>query len=203
MRSPIDIPSPETSGSIDPPRRQRLDASRLHVGEFLSDVQYYKVVKVSPRTVTVSNERGFESKIDRTIIEEGMYSAGQYNLKQTLNRSQACELLENAGSAVFTVNFRKQVREKELREQILEAIATPDGELLGRSELQKRIKQVSKTALEGEERTLIGYLVDSEPRMGRSTVIDLNIPPDRDRLRLVDHRTLNWLIIRNVKYIVR
>ena len=65
-----------------------------------------------------------------------------------------------------------------------------------------------KEAYKGENRTLIGYLKHTETGFGRSSVIDLEQErgdnPDWDaRTRQVDHRTLNWLISKNVKYIVK
>lgn len=55
----------------------------------------------------------------------------------------------------------------------------------------------------GEERTLRGRLVNSEHLMGRSMVEDLDVDADSHRLRQVDHRTINWLIVDGVKYIAK
>ena len=54
------------------------------------------------------------------------------------------------------------------------------------------------TKQNGEERTMIGHLIDIEPKMGRSYVFDL----EKKGTRLVDHRTLDWLIIKGTKYYV-
>lgn len=48
----------------------------------------------------------------------------------------------------------------------------------------------------------MGYLLETEPKMGRSQVIDLEAPAGR-RHRLVDHRTINWLILKNIKYVTK
>jgi len=50
----------------------------------------------------------------------------------------------------------------------------------------------------GEERVLRGRLVNPEPLMGRSYCEDLN--ESDDRLRLVDHRNLKWLIVEGTKW---
>uniref|UniRef100_B8HYX3 Uncharacterized protein n=1 Tax=Cyanothece sp. (strain PCC 7425 / ATCC 29141) TaxID=395961 RepID=B8HYX3_CYAP4 len=55
---------------------------------------------------------------------------------------------------------------------------------------------------DGSERILRGRLVEPEPLLGRSHVEDLDIK-DGDRLRQVDHRTLIYLIVDGVKYIVK
>lgn len=58
---------------------------------------------------------------------------------------------------------------------------------------------------DGTERVLRGRLVQPEPLLGRSQVEDLDIDAmnPRERFRLVDHRTLKWLIIDGVKYEVK
>lgn len=56
--------------------------------------------------------------------------------------------------------------------------------------------------LEGKERTIRGRLISSESLLGRSTVEDLDLPLKENRVRQVDHRTINWLILDFVKYVV-
>lgn len=55
---------------------------------------------------------------------------------------------------------------------------------------------------DGDKRTLRGRLIVAEPLMGRSMVEDLDLPLDdkAGRVRLVDHRTIEWLVINNVRY---
>lgn len=55
---------------------------------------------------------------------------------------------------------------------------------------------------EGEERVLRGRLVQPEPLLGRSHVEDLDIT-EGHRLRLVDHRTIKWLVLEGVRYLVK
>ena len=54
---------------------------------------------------------------------------------------------------------------------------------------------------DGTERVLRGRLVHPEPLLGRSMVEDLDLPSDR--FRLVDHRTLKFLVVDGVKYSVK
>ena len=53
--------------------------------------------------------------------------------------------------------------------------------------------------IEGELCEITGHLIDSENNMGRSTVIDLNAPI-YNNFRQVDHRTIEYIIYKNVKY---
>jgi len=56
---------------------------------------------------------------------------------------------------------------------------------------------------DGTERTLRGKLVTPEPLLGRSSVIDLDIPAGEHNLRLIDHRTVVSLTLDGVKYTVK
>lgn len=53
---------------------------------------------------------------------------------------------------------------------------------------------------DGTERVLRGRLVRPEALLGRSMVEDLDVAEKKNRIRLVDHRTLKWLIVDGVKY---
>lgn len=57
---------------------------------------------------------------------------------------------------------------------------------------------------DGTERTLRGRFVKHEVMFGRSTCEDFDVPKTdkEDGLRLVDHRTLKYLIVDGVKYTV-
>lgn len=50
--------------------------------------------------------------------------------------------------------------------------------------------------------TITGFLVKTEERLGRSTIIDLSADYGKG-WRLVDHRTVEEIIIKNVKYTLK
>lgn len=180
-----------------------INTEKLAVGDYLSEIQYYKVIKVNPKTVALIDDKGKESTVDKELIALGMHSASQYTSEKVVTRTEIKEILEQAGNNVFTVNFNKQVKDKEVKDKLLNAIKNEEGNPLSYQEMEKALKKVSKHLMEGEERTLIGHLYSNEPQMGRTQVIDLEIPIGEYRVRQVDHRTINWLIIKNVKYIVK
>lgn len=57
------------------------------------------------------------------------------------------------------------------------------------------------TKADGTERQLTGRLLSTEPLLGRSFVEDLELV--RDRIRLVDHRTIKWIIVDDTFYVVK
>ena len=46
------------------------------------------------------------------------------------------------------------------------------------------------------------HLVEAESSLGRSTVIDLTSKSD-NKFRQVDHRTINYIIYHNIKYVLK
>lgn len=100
------------------------------------------------------------------------------------------ELVEAATSADFHTEERK-VALTRVAEQLVASVNRPF--------------TVCFKKQEGEERVLRGRLIRAEPILGRSMVEDLDIPHDdkKGRVRLVDHRTLVYLIVDGVMYRVK
>lgn len=55
---------------------------------------------------------------------------------------------------------------------------------------------------DGSERVLRGRLISHEALLGRSMVEDLD-QDGKDRLRLVDHRTIRFLVVDGIKFVVK
>jgi hypothetical protein len=55
---------------------------------------------------------------------------------------------------------------------------------------------------DGQERVLVGRLLNTENHMGRSNVEDLQTT-DKNKMRQVDHRTINWTIVRGIKWMTK
>lgn len=55
---------------------------------------------------------------------------------------------------------------------------------------------------DGTDRILVGRLVDTENTMGRSNAVDLKIATGHNQ-RQIDHRTLEYVILKNTKYTVK
>lgn len=187
---------------------KKSEIKKVKVGTILSEIQYYKVVGIDSNATTVKNERGFEFKIGNNIVEEGSFSADQFEKEEKITKTAMGELFSSIGDTVFTVNFNKQVKKEDIKTVLETLYANKGGAIISKADFDKKVKAILASVYEGEERTLTGYRISSDVVLGRSTVIDLNLEPDFTkaydvRLRQVDHRSINWLIYKNVKYIVK
>ena len=132
-----------------------------------------------------------------------MYSASQYQIEKSITRTEVNNILANIGQQIFTINFNKQVKQDDIKNKLLTAIKDEEGNPLTYEQIEKNLKIISKELNKGEERTLIGYLLEINNEMGRSSAIDLEIERGQNRLRQIDHRTINYLIFKNTKYLVK
>jgi len=182
--------------------KENLNVEKIKVGEYLAEIQYYQVVKVNPKTIKVVSDKGVESNIDKDLVLD-MYSASQYQIEKYITRTEVNNILANIGQQIFTINFNKQVKQDDIKNKLLTAIKDEEGNPLTYEQIEKNLKTISKELNKGEERTLIGYLLEINNEMGRSSAIDLEIERGQNRLRQIDHRTINYLIFKNTKYLVK
>ena len=205
----INQPPMSNSNNNAPPQppAKRCKFDSIKENDFFSEVQYYKCIDKSQQSVDVQNARGFEFEIAKPIIEEGSWSASQHPKEVKVSRTDCIKKMLHAKADIFTVNFNKKPNADShsnvLKKATIADITDP-----------KKLRKLSKELEKGQERTLIGHLVEAEPLLGRSKVIDLeehfrNIErkkrkqPTNHTLKQVDHRHINWLIINGTKYVVR
>ena len=98
--------------------------------------------------------------------------------------------MAEANSKCFTVCFTTKVDDKMVQEKLkgIKSKLSAD-----------KARNLAKEILIGKETQLTGRLSRAEGKLGRSLVIDLPTAGYRQ----VDHRTLKWFIVDNVKYTVK
>ena len=171
-------------------------AEDLKEGEWLSGTVYYKVGKRVGTSHEVSDAFGRRLTVGNTILQDEMISAAQYDNEVRVTRSEMVEKLINAGDCTFTIQFRKQLTGKDVCDKL-------ERDNFSTQPAAKKVKLCGQSIKLGEVRTLVGYVRNTEHVMGRSNVVDLGIPFSQHRERQVDHRTLESLILKRVKYILK
>ena len=174
---------------------KRCDSSQLKTGDRLSRIQYYEVVSIDEEKnqYQLKNQQGFEFIVTPGIVEAEMFSADQFTSDVKVTRSELVSILESAGDTCFTVTFMKQTKDKDIADRLKD---------IDMSEYtsDRARRKLARELIAGEERVLRGYLQSTEPKLGRSMVIDLAIPEGRHNIRLVDHRTIKSIVLKNVRY---
>ncbi len=182
--------------------QKRCDVSKLSLGDVLSVTRYYRVDYITPHSVTVTDleldkpDKKVQLTISPAVVERECYSHNQYTETKPVTITELTRRLEHVGDTVFSCKFRKKVSPTQVHEKLTRAY-TQDNAIL--TSAPKR-RKLSRTLLEGEERTLVGSLATKETGLGRSKVFDLKLPFGQNE-RQVDHRTLEELIHKNVRYV--
>lgn len=180
----------------------------LKVNECLSEVQYYRVVKIAGEKIQLVNDWNENIVVDKSYVEKCLTSAEQFDKTETLNKTDAASLLLKNPNVVMTVNFNKQVKEADVKKQIHELYPNKGGKILSEADFKKNVNTILKSALEGEGRNMIGFHRSHINDLGRLEFIDLEVEKDstksyENRVRFIDTRTLNFLILRGVKYLIK
>jgi len=177
--------------------------SNLAVGNVLSETTFYTVSKIKGDQAELKTSSGVDVVLDKGYIEGLLDSGDQFTKEEKISKTDAANLLLKSSGVVLTVNFNKQVKEADVVSEIIDAYenSTP-------KDFATKLKKAVKKGLEGEPRTLRGYHYGNQDEYGRLHVYDLDIPLDPSKSyntsqRLIDTRTISWLIVRGVKYTVK
>lgn len=98
--------------------------------------------------------------------------------------------MAEANSKCFTVCFTTKIDDKMVQEKLKDIKTKLSAD---------KVKALAKEVLLGKESELVARLSRAEGKLGRSLVVDL----PTQGYRTVDHRTIKWIIIDNVKYTVK
>ena len=172
----------------------------LKEGNVLSETQFYVVQKIVGEKVQLGTESGSPIVVDKGYVESLLVSANQYTETQKITRTELAELLVSNPYVAMTVNFNKQVKEADVFKEILDVHKNT-----APVKVEKEFKAAIKKALNGEQRTIVGRHNGHKDEFGRVQFIDMEIAKEASatydkRQRLVDPRTINWLILRGVRY---
>lgn len=183
----------------------------LKAGEKLSEVQYYSVKSVDTRakTAVLITDAGDAIEIDQKYIETNMASSNQFTETKEINRTEAAALFIASPGIVMTVNYNTQVKEKDALAAMEAIYPNKGGKMTSEADYKKKAKEILASVIVGKERTMIGRHYGSVNEFGRVSFIDMEITKDAakadydSRTRQVDPRTINWMIIKGVKYTVK
>lgn len=170
------------------------DPSKLAVGDWYSLTQYYKVKDIEKENVQVKSHGGKELVISKDILQHEMHSGMAFEKTEKLPMTKMANVLLSTKDSVFTICFQKKIDSKDVKEALIHAKPVD-------FKNESKAKALVKDLLSGQEHTMTAKLHKFEPKLGRSLCFDLNMPHNCG-WRWVDHRTVQWMIINSVKYVL-
>ena len=167
----------------------KLDASALKAGDFLSRISYMRVLGVDGDSVEVENKDGFRWSVSKSILEAEACAADQFTTERKVTRTELARILEqDVRDSVFSACFTKLPDPRD-QEALL------DGADISTTAKRRRL---AKELTVGKERVIFAHITDTH-EMGRLPVHDLEAKGER----LVDLRTVKWVVFGNTKYEVK
>ncbi len=171
----------------------------------LSETQFYSVEQIKGEKVQLKNDAGELIVVDKPYVESCLATSDQVTETKKMSRTDLANLFLSSPNIICSVNFNTKVDQKEVLKQLVELYPNKGGKILSQADYEKAINKALKSALVGEERTMVGRHYGSQDEFGRISFIDMEEKKDATkdydtRSRKVDPRTLNWLILRGVKY---
>ena len=145
--------------------------------------------------VAVRNQHGHTMQMSKELLET-MYSAQHYAREVNMNMTGLAELLQSVQDVIFTIEFKRQPTEQSAFDIIQNA---------GNNWFKdaKKMSAMAKSVVEGSDCVLTCHMVEVENNLGRSLVIDLKADSQANRFRQIDHRTIESIIFKNVKYVLK
>lgn len=195
---------------------------KINVGDFLSDQSHYKVVSIASSSANLHHiEADTDITVSLAYIKGLMKSANEFLEERAVTKADKRDgtpgirtIFENISSPeVFTVCFKKQNtpktktalnKEKDKRvEAFVEAIEKAKSSkksisMVAAKHFEELIKNPILPYVEGEDRILRGYKIQSQSVDGRYQCMDMEIKSPRP----VNINTIKWLIYKGVKYTV-
>jgi hypothetical protein len=173
----------------------RCDTKKVKVGSVYSRHSFGTVTDIAGDTFTVQNEKGDSWQIGRTILEKEFSFAEQFDSEETVNRTRAIEVMVENPQTAMTIHYNKapEVADKDGKIGVATALKNGQGAMS-----DKEWKKLVATQVAGEEREMIGHHFGAFDEHRRLHFVESGKGP-----RLVDPRTLNWLIVKRVKYTVK
>ena len=177
-----------------PKDEAKWDANKLAVGNMFSGTSYYKTVSKTSASEVFCYELNFNNRgveIDRDIMRDEMYSSSLYEEEVPVTRTELATILTEANNKCLQVSFLTKASEKSVQEKLAAQKAAP--------KTDKEAKQLAKECLFGNETTLDCRMSKAEGKLGRSLVVELG----SQGYRQVDHRTINYIIMNNTKFVLK
>lgn len=189
-----------------------MEINKLTKGSILSETSFFVVQEVKTDVVIVKDDLGNEVKINHNYVNSILNSADQFSNDQPKTMTELAEIFINSPRIAMTVSFYKKDTEKSKKayeaekkakiEEIQNATVAQVPSLLN-----ELIENPLSHTIPGELRVMKGRHYGNVDDLGRINFIDMEIERTKadydDRMRQVDPRTIQYIIVGGVKYTLK
>lgn len=185
-----------------------MKSSALVKGSILSESSFFIVKDVLKNgDIIVVDDHGNNVEIGKAYVEGVLSSADQFDKEENKTMTELAELFINSARIAMTVAFMKKDTEKTKKaynqekqakiDQITNAKVSDVPRLLN-----DLIENPITKVIPGELRVMKGRHYGAIDELGRVQFTDMELPltDPSSRLRQVDPRTIQYLIVGGVKY---
>lgn len=185
----------------------------LKVGSILSETSFFVVSKVENDYVKVTDDLGNKLEIGIPYVEAVLQSADLYEIEEKKTMTELADILINSPRIAMTVAFYKKdvaKTQKAYKAEVADAILKVQNAKV--SEVEGLLKDlienpISKVA-PGDLRVMKGRHYGQVDDLGRVHFVDMEqekgTKADSDaRMRQIDPRTVQYIIVGAVKYILK
>lgn len=181
--------------------------AQLKKGSILSETSFYVVKEVVKGGIVVTDDHNNEITIGDKYVEAILASADVFETEEKKTMTELAELFINSPRIAITVAFMKKPVDKtkkayeaEKAAKILEIQNARVSDVPAL--LNTLIENPIHKHIPGELRVMKGRHYGELDDLGRVRFVDMELPMNdaSNRLRQVDPRTIQFLIVNNVKY---
>lgn len=187
-----------------------MKAKDLKVGSILSESSFFTVKKVNPNDVTVVDDLGNELNISNSYVEAVLSSAELFESEEKKTMTELADILVNNPRVAMTVAFFKKdvaKTQKAYKAEVAAVIKTVQEATVSKVEalLTNLIENPISKVIPGELRIMKGRHYGNVDDLGRVHFVDMEQAkgdkPDSDaRMRQIDPRTIQYIIVGGIKY---
>jgi len=169
----------------------RCNASKVKIGSVFTRHSFGVVEEINGEDYILRNDQNKIWKVEGNALLEAEFSfADQYGFSEKKSRTEINEIIAGNPRTAMTICYRKKPNHTEIAKKT--STGKPDGMS------DRKWSSTIKAMIAGEERVMVGYHTNSFDAHQRLQFIEHDTGP-----RLVDTRTVEWVIVNQVRFVIK
>jgi hypothetical protein len=174
-----------------------IEFDKVKKGDKFSRISFGEIVQRKAGSVILKTETGFKFEIEKEIFEKEFQIHNQFSVVQKVTQTELINLFKQSVNNVMTVCFNKKPDPKTVKKQLEEIKERAEKGILDIKELESLVDY----SMCGEERVMIGRHYGHSDATGRVQFTDMEVKDKSGNMRLVDPRTIIYMVYKGVKYV--